>query len=100
MARIKLKLLEDYLQGVDNFENPKILLEQYSTPSHIASCMLHTIQTKFGDLENKFVADLGSGCGTLAIGSFLLGAQHTIGFEIDPDAIKVGPVQFSTFQPF
>lgn len=86
---MKLKKLEEYLQGVDNFDRPKILLEQYATPSHIASCMLYTIQTKFDDLENKLVADLGSGCGMLSIGSFLMGARHTVGFEIDPDAVEV-----------
>lgn len=89
MAAIKLKKLEEYLQGVDGFERPKILLEQYPTPSHIASCMLYEIQTKHGDIEGKLVADLGCGCGMLSIGSFLLGAQLTIGFEIDPDAVQV-----------
>lgn len=59
MACIKLKKLEEYLQGVDGFEKPKIQLEQYVTPSHIASVMLYTIQTKYNDLEDKFVADLG-----------------------------------------
>lgn len=88
MARMKLKKIEEYLQGVDGFENPKIKLEQYATPSHIASCMVYNIQTKFDDIENKFVADLGSGCGMLSIGAFVLGAQHTIGFEIDQDAIE------------
>lgn len=89
MACIKLKKLEEYLQGVDGFEKPKISLEQYVTPSHIASVMLYTIQTKFGDIEDKLVADLGCGCGMLSIGSFLLGATHTIGFDIDCDALGV-----------
>lgn len=94
MACIKLKKLEQYLQGVDNFEKPKILLEQYATPSHIASVMMYEIQSKYGDLEKKLVADLGSGCGMLSIASFLLGAQQTIGFEIDPDAVEVSRVVF------
>lgn len=89
MARLKLKILEEFLQGVDGFEKPKIQLEQYVTPSHIASVMLYTIQTKYDDIENKLVADLGCGAGILSIGSFLLGAQHTVGFDIDPDALNV-----------
>lgn len=89
MARIKLKKLEEHLQSVDEFEKPKILLEQYATPAHIASCMLYSIQSQHNDLEGKLVADLGSGCGMLSIGSCILGAQHTIGFEIDPDAVEV-----------
>lgn len=89
MARIKLKKLEEYLQGVDGFEKPKILLEQYVTPSHIASVMLFEIQSKYGDIEDKMVADLGCGSGMLSIGSFLLGASHTVGFDIDADALEV-----------
>lgn len=51
--------------------------------------MLYSIQSNFGDIEDKIVADLGSGCGILSIGSFLLGAAYTIGFELDKDAIDV-----------
>lgn len=86
---MKLKKLEEYLQGVEGFERPKLEFEQYVTPSHIASCMLYEIQAKFEDIENKFVCDLGSGCGMLSIGSFLLGANLTIGFEVDSDAIDI-----------
>lgn len=89
MACIKLRKLEEYLQGIDGFEKPNILLEQYATPSHIASVMLYTIQTKYGDIESKFVGDLGCGCGMLSIGAFLLGATHTVGFDIDPNALEV-----------
>lgn len=58
-ARIKLKELESHLEGVEVFDRPKILLEQYHTPPHIAACLLHTMQSSFGDIENKLVADLG-----------------------------------------
>ncbi|XP_055910087.1 rRNA N6-adenosine-methyltransferase Mettl5 [Eupeodes corollae] len=88
MARMKLKKLEEYLQSVDGFENPKVNLEQYPTPPHIASCMIYNIQSRYEDIEGKFVGDLGCGCGMLSIGSFLLGANLTIGFEIDESAIE------------
>lgn len=88
MACMKLKTLEHILQEVESFQNPKILLEQYSTTPHLAACMLHTIQSTFGDIENKLVADLGCGCGILTFGACFLGASHVIGFEIDPDALE------------
>lgn len=65
---MKLKKLEEYLQSVDGFEKPKLLLEQYVTPSHIASNMLFTIQSKYGDLEGKTVADLGKNLKTIYYG--------------------------------
>lgn len=89
MSTLKLKKLEEYLSGVDPFEKPKILLEQYVTPSHIASCMLHTVQNKYEDLDGKIVADLGAGSGMLSIGALLMGAQHVVAFEIDQNAITV-----------
>jgi len=89
MARMKLKKLEEFLQGVDDFETPKIQLEQYATPSHIAAHMIYHMQAGFGDVEGKIVADLGAGCGMLSIGAFILGAGHVIGFEIDESAIEV-----------
>lgn len=93
MACIKLKKLEEYLQGVDGFAKPNILLEQYVTPSHIASQMLYSIQSKYGDIEDKLVGDLGCGCGMLSIGVFLLGAKHTVGFDIDPNALQVNAAE-------
>ena len=36
MARLRLRQLETYLESVDDFEDPKILLEQYATRPHIA----------------------------------------------------------------
>jgi rRNA N6-adenosine-methyltransferase METTL5 len=88
-SKIKLKKLEEYLQSIDAFERPKILLEQYLTPSHIASQLLFTIQNNYDDLDGKIVADLGCGTGMLSIGSAILGANHVIGFEIDEDAIEI-----------
>lgn len=89
MARLKLRVLEEYLQELDAFQSPKIHLEQYVTRPHIASHLLHTAQTSFLDLEGRCVADLGCGCGALTLGSAALGASYTVGFEVDREAIKV-----------
>uniref|UniRef100_A0A182PI16 Methyltransferase domain-containing protein n=1 Tax=Anopheles epiroticus TaxID=199890 RepID=A0A182PI16_9DIPT len=89
MACIKLKQLEQLLQTVDDFNEPKVRLEQYTTPSHIASQALYAIQTRHGDLEGQVVLDLGCGPGMLSIGAALLGADFVLGVEIDQDAIEV-----------
>jgi len=89
LTRLKLWELESALEDVSGFEKPKILLEQYPTRPHIASRMLHTIQSSYGDVEDKFVADLGCGAGVLSIGASILGAGAVTGFEIDPDAAEV-----------
>ncbi|XP_045582223.1 rRNA N6-adenosine-methyltransferase METTL5 isoform X1 [Procambarus clarkii] len=86
---MKLKELEAWLQDVNGFEIPKIQLEQYETPVHIAARMIHTIESSFGDLEGKVVADLGCGCGVLMIGCALLEASAVFGFDVDNDALKI-----------
>lgn len=88
-SKLKLKKLEEYLQSVDSFEKPKVLLEQYITPSHIASNLLFTIQNNYDDLDGKLVCDLGCGTGMLSIGSALLGSSHVVGFDIDEEALAV-----------
>jgi len=84
---MKLKQLEQHLQTIEGFENPKVLLEQYPTRPHIAACMLQTIHDTFDDIDNKMIADLGCGCGVLSIGSVMLGAGSVTGFDVDQDAL-------------
>ena len=38
---MRLKELESYLQDVDEFQEPKILLEQYVTSPHIAGTIVN-----------------------------------------------------------
>ncbi|XP_012277738.1 methyltransferase-like protein 5 [Orussus abietinus] len=89
MARLRLRELEQYLQQLDAFEKPKILLEQYPTSAHIGAQILYAAQFQYADIENKTVADLGAGCGVLSLGSQMLGASHVLSFEIDPDALEI-----------
>lgn len=79
-APMKLKTLEYALENMETFENPKIELEQYTTSSHIAACVLHTAQFVYGDITGKRVADLGCGSGVLTIGAALLGARYCAGY--------------------
>ncbi|KAF5281205.1 hypothetical protein FQA39_LY17845 [Lamprigera yunnana] len=85
---LPLRHLQELLQQIDDFHKPKVSLEQYVTPSHLASHMLYTIQTQYGDITDKVVADLGSGSGSLTIGAAVLNAGIVIGFEIDQDALE------------
>ena len=95
---MKLRELESHLEEVDAFEQPKILLEQYPTRAHIAACMLHTMQSSYGDLEDKLIADLGCGCGVLSIGAVMLGAGLTVGFDIDDDALGICKENMEAFE--
>ncbi|KAI0223949.1 Methyltransferase-like protein 5 [Lamellibrachia satsuma] len=98
MASLKLKELQSHLQDVDVFDEPKILLEQYPTTPHIAACMLHTIQSRYGDIQDKLVADLGCGCGVLSIGAAMLQCGGCVGFDIDADALAICSTNLEEFE--
>lgn len=74
------------LQTIPPFDRPKPSLEQYSTPSVIASDVIFMAYAE-GDIADKVVADLGCGTGILAIGAAKLGAKRVIGVDLDENAI-------------
>ena len=86
---MKLRQLESLLQPVEAFDKPKLELEQYPTSAHLASLMLFTAESSFGDIQDRRVIDLGTGPGTLAIGAAMLGASDVVGIDVDPDALEV-----------
>ena len=81
----KKKHLEMAIQKVPKHPNPKVDLEQYSTPAIIAADLLWNAYS-LGDIADKKVMDLGCGTGIFAIASKLLGATSTIGVDIDKDS--------------
>ncbi|XP_050345522.1 rRNA N6-adenosine-methyltransferase Mettl5 [Nymphalis io] len=88
-ALMKLKTLEGHLGTLSGFSEPKIELEQYETPAHIAAVALYTMQTQYEALENKLVLDAGCGPGMLSIGASLLGAGMVVAMDIDDSALEV-----------
>lgn len=80
--------LEIRLQSVRGFESPDAALEQYMTPATIAADVLFEAYSR-GDVAGLKVMDLGCGTGMLSIGAALLGAGMVVGFDTDPDALRV-----------
>lgn len=76
---MKLKNLLSALEDIEIFKNPKIKLEHYTTPPHIAASILHTAQFSYFDIAGKIVANLGCGSGVISIGAVLLGAELCTG---------------------
>ncbi len=84
----KKKHLEMAIQKVPKHPNPKVNLEQYSTPATIAADLLWNAYS-LEDIADKKVMDLGCGTGIFAIASKLLGAASAIGVDIDKDSIDL-----------
>ena len=88
MRITKKKHLEMKLQSVPPHPNPKVGLEQYSTPSVIASDLIWNAAS-LGDIENKNILDLGCGSGIFTIASSLMGANMACGVDVDGDSIHL-----------
>lgn len=76
------------LQSVPSHPKPKVNLEQYTTPSIIASDLIWNAYS-LGDIEDKIIFDLGCGTGVFTIGPALMGADMAIGVDVDEDSIRL-----------
>ncbi|MCL2142863.1 MAG: METTL5 family protein [Methanomassiliicoccaceae archaeon] len=85
---MKKKDLEIRLQGMKDFIDPDPSLEQYMTPSVIASDILFTAYSE-NDVHGKDVIDLGCGTGMFSVGAFMLGAGSVYGFDVSEKAVAV-----------
>lgn len=80
--------LERILNTIPPHPKPKSHLEQYPTPSTLASTLLWLAEHHYGDVSGKLVLDLGAGTGRLGLGAALLGASQVILLDIDSDALR------------
>ena len=88
----KKRQLEMALQDIPPHQNPKINLEQYSTPSVIAADVLWNAYS-IGDIEGMKIVDLGCGTGIFTIGPSMMGAKESVGVDIDNEAVSIAEVQ-------
>ena len=85
---MRKKDLELQLSQLENFVQAQVQLEQYPTPSSLASDLLWDAYQK-GHIKGKTIADLGCGTGILGLGALLLGAKKVYFVDIDPAAIAL-----------
>ena len=76
------KQLAIFLSKLAVFDDPDAAKEQYPTDSEIAADLLWHIHMH-GGLQDRTVADLGSGTGILGLGALLLGARKV--YFVDED---------------
>ena len=79
------------LENVPNHPNPKVGLEQYSTPATIAADLVWNAYG-LGDIDGMNILDLGCGTGIFAIASSLMGASCSLGVDIDGESIALAKI--------
>jgi putative methylase len=84
---VRKRDLEIVLQGIAPYANPKVDLEQYTTPADIAADLLFRACYTYGDIKGKTIIDLGTGTGRLAIGAAILEAKSVVGIDVDSESL-------------
>ena len=85
------------LSKLKRFEKPKVRAEQYATDPEIAAELLWLMKMR-GELDDKTIADLGSGTGILGLGALLLGARRVFFVENDKEAMAVAEQNYQDLQ--
>lgn len=88
-VQIRKRDLTIKLQQAMSHPEPQVALEQYTIPADLAAHILFQACYMYGDIENKSVADLGTGTGRLALGASMLGAGYVVGIDVDPTSLGV-----------
>ncbi|VDN57973.1 unnamed protein product [Dracunculus medinensis] len=85
---MKRRKFEWFLSELNDFDSPKLQLEQYSTNPQLAVDILYAVEND-GRINGKYIADLGCGCGFLLLGASRIGASYCLGIDIDIDALEI-----------
>ena len=85
--RLRKKKLEMILSALKSHPSPSASLEQYELPASSAAELILWAWER-GDVEGRFICDLGCGTGRIAISAALFGAERVIGIDIDEVAIQ------------
>lgn len=97
-ATMRVRALESLLSSIAPFERPKQWLEQYPTNAALAAGVLHHARHR-GDVDGRFVCDLGCGCGMLSAAAVLCDAGAVIGVDVDEDALETCRENLELFEP-
>jgi len=84
---VRKRELEIFLAKIKPHPQPKLILEQYTTPPSLAANILYTAAYTFNDIICKSICDLGCGSGMFALGAAWLGACRVVAVDIDKLAI-------------
>ena len=80
--------LEIQIGKLKILDKPNLKLEQYPVSSGVAAELLYMAGFEHNDLHGR-VIDLGTGTGRLAIGASLMGADETVGVDVDQRALAI-----------
>lgn len=98
MQNFKFKKFVGFLSQVDEFEKPKVELEQYCTPADITAGLFEIIALNDGNIEGKVIGDFCCGTCMYSIAASYFDPAKIVGFELDTDAIEIGQANIEHYE--
>ena len=84
-----MKQFESYLSMIDQFEKPKIELEQYCTPVDITAELFSILQFDHDAFADKVVGDFCAGTCMYSIAACYFEPTKVVALELDLDAMAI-----------
>ncbi|MCJ7610591.1 METTL5 family protein [Candidatus Bathyarchaeota archaeon] len=81
--------LEIALSHLKPSPSPQLAYEAYDLDPSSAAEVLFLAESRFGDVKDRAILDLGCGSGILAIGAALMGAEMVVGVDINLDSVEM-----------
>ncbi|MEM5820792.1 MAG: methyltransferase [Candidatus Aenigmatarchaeota archaeon] len=82
------KKIEQIISELNSYENPKVELEQYETPSYLISEIVNELNL-MNLIKDKIVLEPACGTAKFSIAISFFNPKFVIAFDIDKEAIKV-----------
>lgn len=86
---MKKKELISIIQSLNEFRDPKIELEQYTTDAVTTVDFIYFIGIDNQDIVGNIIIDLGAGTGRLGLAALIFGASGLVVVEKDEEALDI-----------
>jgi putative methylase len=86
---LRRQQLEIALSHLKPSPSPQLAYEAYDLDPSSAAEVLFLAESRFGDVKDRAILDLGCGSGILAIGAALMGAEMVVGVDINLDSVEM-----------
>ena len=96
--KYKFKNYVAFLSQIDEFESPKIELEQYCTPADITAGLFEIIEVQDDNIRGKVVGDFCCGTAMYSIAASYFEPSKIVALEFDESAMEIAKANLDHYE--
>ena len=97
-ANFKFKKFVSFLSQIDEFESPKIELEQYCTPVDITAGLFEILEINDSAISGKVFGDFCCGTAMYSIAASYFEPSKIVSVDIDTDALEIARANIEHYE--